>query len=187
MKKLNSVSKKLAFTAMMAALCAVATYAIAIPFPSGVGYFNVGDVIVLLAGWMLGPIYGAFAAGIGSMLSDFFLGFVAYMPATFLVKGGVALIGGVLYGLCKKCIKKESLDFLPRIIAGFVSEVFMVAGYFFFEAVVLGLGAGALAGILGNLLQGICGCVGAVAVVSALYPRATVRTLFPAIYKRSGE
>ena len=184
--KMNSASKKLAFSAVMAALCMVATYALAFPFPSGIGYFNVGDVVVLLAGWLLGPIYGGLAAGLGSMLADLFLGFASYMPATFVVKGCVAVVGWALYSVCKKLIKKEGLDFLPRAISGLVAELVMALGYFVFEALILGLGVGALASVTGNLLQGLCGCVGAVAVMSALYPLPAVRKLFPALCARNG-
>ena len=167
---MKATSKQIVLTAMMTALCAVATYAIAFPFPSGMGYFNLGDVIVLLAGWLLGPLYGALAAGLGSMLADLFLGFTAYMPATFLIKGCVACVGWCLYALTKRMVKKEGLDFLPRLLAGVCAEVIMVAGYLFFEGVVLGLGAGAFATVLGNAVQALCGCVGATAVVSAFYP-----------------
>lgn len=184
--RMASLSKKLAFTAVMAALCTVATYALAFPFPSGIGYFNVGDVVVLLSGWLLGPIYGALAAGIGSALADLFLGFVPYMPATFLVKGCVAVVGWVLYALCKKLIRKDGVDFLPRAISGLVAELVMVFGYFAFEAVVLGLGVGAFASVAGNLLQGLCGCIGAVVVMSSLYPLPAVRKLFPALCVRNG-
>ena len=45
--KMTSLSKKLAFTAVMTALCTVATYALAFPFPSGIGYFNVGDTEIV--------------------------------------------------------------------------------------------------------------------------------------------
>ncbi len=178
---MKPTSKKIALTAMMTALCAVATYAIAFPFPSGMGYFNLGDVIVLLAGWLLGPLYGALAAGLGSMLADLFLGFTAYMPATFLIKAGVACVGWCLYALAKRMIKKEGLDFLPRLLAGVFAEVIMVAGYLFFEGVVLGLGAGAFATVLGNTVQALCGCVGATAVVSAFYPLPVARRIFPAM------
>lgn len=44
---MSSLSKKLAFTAVMTALCTVATYALAFPFPSGIGYFNVGDTEIV--------------------------------------------------------------------------------------------------------------------------------------------
>ena len=183
--KTSSLSKKLAFTAVMAALCMVATYALAFPFPSGIGYFNVGDVVVLLAGWLLGPIYGGLAAGLGSMMADLSLGFAAYMPATFVVKGCVAVVGWLLYSVSKKLIQKDAVDFLPRAISGLVAELLMAFGYFVFEALVLGLGVGAWASVTGNLLQGLCGCVGAVAVMSALYPMPAVRKLFPALCVRN--
>lgn len=174
-------TKKIALTAAMTALCAVATYAIAIPFPLGMGYFNLGDVIVLLSGWLLGPLYGGLAAGIGSMLADLFLGFTAYMPATFLIKGGVSVAGWGLYLLCKKLIRKDKWDILPRLFSGIFAEMVMVGGYLFFEAICLGLGTGALASVLGNAAQALCGCVGAVAVILALYPLPAVKRLFPAM------
>ncbi len=180
---MKSVSKKLALTAMMTALCAVATYAVSVPFPSGVGYFNLGDVFVLLAGWLLGPVFGALSAGLGSMLADLFLGFTAYMPATFLIKAAVSLVGWSLYVLLKKLIKKDVIDFLPRLLAGLAAEAVMVLGYLFFEGVVLGLGAGALASVLGNTMQAACGLIGGTATVSALYPIPAMRRLFPALAK----
>ena len=178
---MKTTSKQIAMTAVMTALCAVATYAIAVPFPSGIGYFNLGDVIVLLSGWLLGPLYGGLAAGLGSMLADLFLGFTAYMPATFLIKGGVSIAGWGLYLLCKKLIQKDKLDIFPRLFSGVFAEMVMVGGYLFFEAVCLGLGAGALASVLGNAVQALCGCVGATAVILALYPLPAIRRLFPAI------
>lgn len=56
-KRTVSVAKRLAFSAVFAALCCVATVVIVVPLPYG--YFNLGDVFVLLAGWCLGPLYGA--------------------------------------------------------------------------------------------------------------------------------
>ena len=78
-------------------------------------------------------------------------------------------------------MKKEGLDVLPRLLAGVFAEVIMVAGYLFFEGVVLGLGAGAFATVLGNAVQALCGCVGATAVVSAFYPLPAARKIFPAM------
>lgn len=180
---MKSISKKLALTAMMTALCTVATYAVSVPFPSGIGYFNLGDVFVILAGWLLGPVFGALAAGLGSMLADLFLGFTAYMPATFLIKAAVALISWALYALLKKLIRKDAIDFLPRLVAGLAAEAVMVLGYLFFEGVVLGLGAGALASVVGNMVQAACGLIGGTITVSALYPIPVVRRLFPALAK----
>ena len=43
-----SIAKRLTFTALFAALCCVATVIITIPLPAS-GYFNTGDVFVLLS------------------------------------------------------------------------------------------------------------------------------------------
>ena len=57
---MRSAAKRLAFTALFAALCCVGTMFIVIPLPHG--YFNAGDVFVLLAGWCMGPVFGSVAA-----------------------------------------------------------------------------------------------------------------------------
>lgn len=55
--------KKLVLAALMAALTYVATSIVQIPSPMQ-GYVNLGDCIVLLSGWILGPWWGAAAGGI---------------------------------------------------------------------------------------------------------------------------
>ena len=55
------------------------------------GYINLGDAIVLLCAFLLPPSYAFFAAGIGSMLADIFSGYAVYAPATFIIKGLMAL------------------------------------------------------------------------------------------------
>jgi uncharacterized membrane protein len=161
-----SASKKLAFTALFAALCCVATVMIVIPLPNG--FFNVGDVFVLLAGWFLGPLYGGVAAAVGSALADIVSGYAIYAPATAIIKGLCAVIAFALYKLYKLLVKKASLDFLPRVLSALVAEGVMVLGYFLFECALYGVAGAALA-VYGNLLQGVC-CLGiAVAIGSALY------------------
>ena len=75
----------------MASMVCVATMIIKIPSPMK-GYLNIGDCIVLLCGWLLAPGYGFVAAGLGSALADMLSGYVVYAPATFLIKGSMALI-----------------------------------------------------------------------------------------------
>lgn len=174
------LSKNIAFTACLTALVCVSTYALAFPLPIG-GYFNVGDIFVLLSGWLLGPWYGALAAGFGSALADLFLGYTAYAPATFFVKGGVACVAWFLYIPLKKLIKKGTLDFLPRLFSALLAETLMVVGYLFFEAVLLQVGAGALANVAGNTLQAVCGMIGGTAAVTALYPLPKLSQFFPAL------
>ena len=81
----NNATKRIVMAAMLAALTCVATMVIKIPSPLK-GYLNLGDCVVLLAGWMLSPVYGFLAAGIGSALADVFSGYVLYAPATFVIK-----------------------------------------------------------------------------------------------------
>ena len=48
---------KICVTAMFAALICVATMLIQIPSPLN-GYVNFGDCFILIAAWVLGPVYG---------------------------------------------------------------------------------------------------------------------------------
>lgn len=125
--------KKMILAAILAALTCVATMVITIPAPTG-GYFNLGDCIVILSGLLLGPAYGAIAAGLGSALADLLSGFATYAPATFVIKALMAL-GAAL--LCR-LICRQSTHF-GRLLAGaavggVVAECIMVLGYFLFES-----------------------------------------------------
>lgn len=172
---MNTLTKKLAFCALFATLCCVSTLLITVPLPNG--YFNTGDVFVLLSGWCLGPLYGAFAAAVGSALADLWSGFGLYAPATFFIKGLNAALAWLLAFLIKKVIQKDSLDFISRIVGAIAGETVMVLGYFLFETVLYGVAGGAAA-LIGNVLQGVCCGSLAVILFSALYPIKTVRNLF---------
>ena len=84
--------QKLVLASLFAALTAVLTMAVRVPSPMG-GYVNLGDCAVLLSAWVLGPVYGGAAAGLGSMLADL-LGYPLYAPGTLVVKGLMALAAG---------------------------------------------------------------------------------------------
>ena len=86
-------------------------------------------------------------------LADLFSGYVAFLPATFLIKGFMA----VIMGLFIKDLSKNNA--VKTAITGAIAECFMIAGYFFFEAVVMGFGLGAAASIPGNAIQGIVGLI----------------------------
>ena len=146
---------------VFAALCCVATM-IAVPLPFG--YFNLGDIFVIIAGWILGPI-GAIAAAIGSTIADLSLGFAIYAPATFVIKGIDALIAYYTYRLFSRRTEKKPI---PILLSAIIAESFMICGYFFFDAVVLGYGMGALASVPGNVLQGIASIIGSTALFFAL-------------------
>ncbi len=151
--KEKSATRKIAFAALLAALTCVATMLIKIPSPLK-GYLNLGDCVVLLAGWMLSPVYGFLAAGLGSALADLFSGYVVYAPATFVIKGLMAV--AVCYGF--KLLHKKLGNLPSRIIAGIVAEVVMILGYFAFEGFLYGFGP-SVVNIPANAVQGVAGLI----------------------------
>lgn len=171
----KDISKKIAFTALFAALCCVGTMFIAIPLPNG--YFNVGDVFVLLAGWCMGPLFGAAAAGLGSCLADILSGFALYAPATFFIKAIDAAAAYLLWRVMRLVIRKDGFDAFARLAAAVGGELLMVLGYFAFECVLYGA-AGAAASLAGNAVQGSVCIVGGVALVAVLYHLKAVRGFF---------
>lgn len=151
--KTKNTTQKIAVTALLAALTCVATMVIKIPSPMK-GYLNLGDCVVLTAGWMLSPVYGFLAAGLGSALADLFSGYVVYAPATFLIKGLMALVARFVYkALCGKIYSSVS-----RIISGVLAEIIMVLGYYIFEGFMYGFST-SLVNIPANAVQGIAGLV----------------------------
>lgn len=146
--------KHLVMTAMLSALCCVTTFMIQIPLPTG-GYLHLGDAMVLLCGWLLGPLWGGMAAGLGSMLADVFSGYIIYAPATFVLKAAVAVVGWLLWRLFTRILPKHT--WFSLIAGGFFAELIMVAGYFMFEAWMIGYGWGAAVNIPGNAFQALFG------------------------------
>ena len=86
--------RRLVQASMLAAMACAATLVIQIPSPMN-GYVNLGDAVVLLSGWLLGPWYGFAAAGVGSMLADLFSGYAHYAAGTLLIKGAMAAVAGL--------------------------------------------------------------------------------------------
>ena len=157
--------EKAVLCALFAALCCLATVVIQVPAPL-VGYLNLGDCVVLTGAFLLGPLYGALAAGIGSALADLLSGFVQYVPATFVIKGLVALVAGVLFALLRRHLRVPA--FLSRLFAGLLGESVMVLGYFTYEAWLLGYGAAALSGMPLNVVQAALGIVVSMVLTSLL-------------------
>jgi uncharacterized membrane protein len=88
----------LAATAVFTALVFVATVVFSIYVPATEGFFNIGESMVFLSAILFGPLVGAFAGGVGSMLADLFLGFPHYAPGTLIIKA----CEGAVVGLIKK-------------------------------------------------------------------------------------
>ena len=148
---------KLVLAALFAALCTIMTMVIQVPSPVQ-GYVNLGDCAVLLAAWVLGPLYGGAAAGVGSMLADLLTGYAHYAPGTFAVKLAMAVAAGLLFPRLA----------LSQAVSGMVAETIMVAGYFGYACLWLGKGLAAAASVPGNVVQGIFGLIAAGAIYAIL-------------------
>lgn len=162
--------QKLAVSALLAAIICVATFVVKIPSPATNGYFNLGDCFVLLSGWLLGPVYGALAAGLGSALADILSGYAQYALPTFVIK---ALMAVVAYFIAKAIFRKPLFG---KILGGIAAETVMVLGYFGYEAAILGYGLAAAGSIFSNVMQGIVGIIAGVAVTIAIEKNKTINS-----------
>lgn len=163
--------KKTILTALMAAFTCIATMILKIPTPT-LGYIHLGDGLVLLSGFVLGPAAGSLAAGIGSMFADIFSGYLSFAPATLIIKALTAEIAGLLFRSFKANAKSPRIRSAAVIISGLIGEAIMVTGYFLYEAGVAAFASGgqntaaiaagitsSAAGIPFNLVQGFTGIV----------------------------
>ena len=155
--KNHTTIRKMVMASLFAALTFVATL-IHIHIPGAqTRYVNLGDCLVIICGILLGPVYGGLAAGIGSAFTDFIHGYAKYVLGTFVIKMLMAVAAYYIFkGLSKN---KDEYKLFPLITAGIVSELIMVAGYFVYEGLFIVTFAGALAGVVGNCIQGIAGVV----------------------------
>ncbi len=165
-------TKKIVWAGLFTAMIAIATLVIRVPSPLG-GYVNTGDALVILSAFLLSPVWGAVAAGLGSALADVFSGYVIYAPATFIIKALMALAaGGILRHVKDKKLLKSA------IFGSILAELIMILGYFIFEALFMKFGWGALANIPANCVQGVFGAAAGTSLFYALLRIPYVRETF---------
>lgn len=151
-------TRKLVAAALFAALIYVATAFFTVPLPTG--YANLGDCFCILAGVLLGPVFGPLAAAVGSAIADLLLGYTVYAPATFLIKGGMALIAWLVYTRLRAPLPLR----LP--LGCLCAECVVVGGYFVYEWLLYG--PAAVATLLGNSIQGLIGGFAAAVILLVL-------------------
>ncbi len=144
--KKNNNLKKIAVGGIIAAFVFLGTI---LHIPTAVGFINLGDAVIFLAVFLLGPA-AALPAAIGSALGDLLAGYPVYIVPTFIIKGLMALIIALVLG--KRSGKKPS--FIKRFTASIAAEALMIAGYFAFEMILYGA-ALAVGSILFNLIQAV--------------------------------
>lgn len=162
---------RLVLAAVFAALTCVATMMIHIPMPATNGYINLGDGMVLLSAFLLGPVYGMAAGGLGSMLADVLLGYASYAPGTLIIKGLMALCAALIMTALRDKTKAGV------IVGALVGEIIMVFGYFAYESTLLGYGLAAAASIPGNAIQGAAGMIVSILVYQVLRTVPSIKKL----------
>ena len=135
---------------------------------------RLGDTVVLLGGYLLGPAWGALAGSIGPALADVLLGSPIYAPATLVIKAGMAALAAA----CHQAFGKGRGP-LGLAACGIMGELPMVVGYWLYDALLLGSAAGAAAGIPSNLVQAAFGIAASTLLAAALGRSAYVRREFP--------
>ncbi len=131
-----------ALSGVTAALVFAATL---LSIPAGTGTLNMGDGMILLIAYVMGPI-ALFPASIGAALADFFLGYTIYIPATFVIKAVMGFVAGLIMYRGEPSIPRKAMAFI-------VAELIMVGGYFLYEWLILGLET-ATVQAPANLVQG---------------------------------
>ena len=168
MSQTSKTLYKIITAALFAALTCVTTM-LPLPVPSLTGgYINFGDCFVLLCGWLLGPMYGFAAAAVGSALTDIIGGYIVYAPATFIIKGLMAVCAYYVFRVLP--LKKNPvMTVIARVLSAICGEIIMIAGYFLYAATVMGYGiAGAAADIASNAVQAAAGIIASTIIITIL-------------------
>ena len=169
--------RRVVFAALLAALACAATF-IKIPVPSMTnGYVNLGDCFVLLAGFLLGPLYGGLAGGVGSALTDVLSGYALYAPATLVIK----FIMAAVTALIARNLKQRFHIVLSYSIAAIVGELIMIGGYFAYELVLYGTSA--IGSIPGNTVQAVAGAVSSIIIILILEKNSDIKKLLGNLQK----
>lgn len=174
-KKFNTMY--LVMVALFTALTFVVTYFVNIPASiilGAGGNINLGDTIIFVAGIILGPVGGAIAGAFGAALADVASAYVVYAPFTFVIKG----LSGFMVGFMFRYVfgaKQES--FVAKLVSILVGAAIVVVGYFFAEAILMGIYGSdgmtalvkALVTIIPNCVQVGCSCAVSLIVMPKVF------------------
>lgn len=182
-KEKKTTVYKIATIAVFAALSFVASM-ISIPIPVAIGSvtrIHLGNIFCLLSGFVLGPVGGGLAAGIGSALYDLTNpAYIASAPFTFAFKFMLAAVcGWVAYagGANGENHKRNII----AAVCGSATYMVLYLGKSFIQGVLLGSELGAVLTAVGTKLV-TSGINAVIAVVVSVPMCAAIR----AALKKSG-
>ena len=137
----NSRVKLLTYSALFCAAIYVMTM---ISIPLAYGYIHVGDTLIMLCASLLPSGYAVIAAALGGALADLTLGYITYIPFTFIIK---ALIAFCFSSKHEKIICKHNL------LSFIAVAVITPAGYYLAECLIYSSFVSPVASLPFNILQ----------------------------------
>lgn len=127
-------TRNLTLASVLAAMTFIVTRFIQIPIP--LGYFNMGNSIILLGCLMVPAPFGIYAGAIGSALADL-TSYPVYTIPTLIIK---ALMPLIFYVLCKINKQSKKVKILAFAIATLIPLVgYTIVGGFLYGGIVAGL------------------------------------------------
>lgn len=146
--------KEIVKIGLMSALIYISTAAINIPIGPG-GVIHLGDSMIFIAAILFGWKNASISGAIGMTLFDLLSPYAIWAPFTFVVKGIMGLIAGII-SHSNNC-KGTSLP--KNILAVVVSGAWMIFGYYIAEAIIYKNIIAPIATIPANFFQVVGGAV----------------------------
>lgn len=143
MAKENKAIYRVTLTAVFAALVFVASI-ISVPVPAAFGMtrIHLGNIFCLLSGFVLGPVGGGLAAGIGSGLYDVIIyGDILSAPFTLVFKGLMAVVCGMIAYAGHNQGENHKLNVVAGV-SGSVTYIILYLGKSFVEGLLMGSAMG---------------------------------------------
>ncbi len=151
--------KEMVYTSLLAALICVATFIIKVPSPVTNGYTHLGDGFIFIAVLLMGKKNGAWAGAIGAALADIIGGYSYYAIPTFIIKGIMAFIMGIVI---EKLPDRMRYKWVAGAVLGSVWQVF---AYYAVGSLMVGNFISTISEIPGNTIQSAAGIISAAAFI----------------------
>ena len=132
------------------------------------GLAGIGDCMVLLSAFVLGPVWGTAAGGIGSALADVICGYFIYAPGTLVIKALMALAAALIFCAFAKNGSRFGKTFSGSLLGSVAAEIIMVVGYFLYELPLFGYAPSLESAVTTNLPQAAVGLVAGMALFTLL-------------------